>query len=141
LAFPLLGAGGVADGIDDGQGGEQPRDDGQGDGGAGADQADQGEGEEGADDGAEVVHGSLEPVGAAVDAGRDDVGQQGVSGRDPQPAGSPGASPEHRDLPHGGGGADEAGEHRGGGVAGNGLGAAALGVVGDGPASQASNSS
>jgi hypothetical protein len=47
LAVALFGSGGVADGIDDGQGGEQAGDDGQGDGGAGADQADQGQGEQG----------------------------------------------------------------------------------------------
>jgi hypothetical protein len=133
----LLGAGSVADGVDDGQGGEQAGDDGQGDGGAGADQADQAEGEQRAGDGAEVVHGPLEPVGPAVDAGRDDVGQQGVARRDPQAPGGPGASPQDADLPHGGGHPDEAGEDGGGGVAAHGLGAAALGVVGDGPPGEA----
>ena len=89
LALALLGAGGVADGVDDGQGGQQAGDDRQGDGGADPDQADQGQGEQGADDGAEVVHGPLEPIGPPVDAGRDDVGQQGVAGRDPQAPGRP----------------------------------------------------
>jgi hypothetical protein len=140
LPRPLLGAGGVADGVDDSQGGEQPRDDGQGDGGAGADQADQSQGEEGAGDGAQVVHGPLEPVGPPVDGGRDDVGQQGVAGRNPEAAGGPGAGAEDADLPDGGGGADEAGEDGGGGVAGDRLGAAALGVVGDGAAGQAGRS-
>jgi hypothetical protein len=91
----------------------------------------------GASDGAKVVHGPLEPVGPAVDAGRDDVGQQGVAGRDAQPAGGPGAGPQDAELPDGGGGPDEAGEHRGGGgVAGDCLGAAAVEVVGDGAAGQ-----
>jgi hypothetical protein len=47
LVLALLGSGGVADGVDDGQGGEQTGDDGQGDGGADPDQADQGQGEQG----------------------------------------------------------------------------------------------
>ena len=128
--------GGVADGVHDGGRGEQAGDDRQGDGGAGADQADQGQGEQGAGDGAQVVHGPLEPVGPAVHSGRDDVGQQGVAGRDAQAAGGPGASAEDADLPDGGGGTDQAGEHRGGGVAGDRLGAAALGVVGNGAAGQ-----
>jgi len=68
--------------------------------------------------------------------GRDDVGQQGVAGRDAQAAGGPGAGAEHGDLPDGGGGADEAGQDGGGGVAADGLGAAAPGVVGDGAAGQ-----
>src|SRR5829696_8563378 len=136
LAFALLGPWGVADGIDDGQGGEQPGDDREGDGGADPDQADQGQGEQGTGDGAEVVHGSFEPIGPPVDAGGDDVGQQGVAGRDAQAAGGPGAGAEDADLPDAGGGADEAGEDGGGGVAGDGLGAAALGVVGDGAAGE-----
>jgi hypothetical protein len=74
LALPLLSPGRVADSVDDGQGGEQAGDDRQGDGGADPDQADQDQGEQGTGDGAEVVHGPLEPVGAAVDDGRDDVG-------------------------------------------------------------------
>src|SRR5215218_3240671 len=128
----------MPDGVDDGGRGEQAGNDGQGDGGAGADQIDQDQGEQGTDDGAQVVHGPLEPVGPPVHGGRDDVGQQRVAGRDTQPAGGPGPGPQHRDLPDGGGHADQAGEDGGGGVAGDGLGAAALGVVGDGPASQAS---
>ena len=104
----------------------RPGDDRQGDGGADPDQADQGQGKQGADDGPKVVHGPLEPVGPPVDGRRDDVGQQGVAGRDPQPAGGPGPGAQHPDLPDGGGGADEAGEDGGGGVAANGLGAAAI---------------
>ena len=55
---------------------------------ADADQRHQAEGEQRPADRAEVVHGALEPVGPAV-ARRDDVGQQRVTGRDPQPAGRP----------------------------------------------------
>jgi hypothetical protein len=80
----------------------------------------------------------LEPIRPAVRAGGDDVSQQGVAGRDTQAAGGPGPGPQDADLPDAGGRADQAGEHRGGGVAGDGLGAAALGVVGDGPAGQPS---
>jgi hypothetical protein len=136
LPLALLGPWGVADRIDDGGRGQQPRDDRQGDGGADPDQADQGQGEQGASDGAQVVHGPLEPVGPAVHAGGDDVGQQGVAGRDAQAPGDPGAGSEHAHLPDAGGGADEAGEDGGGGVAADGLGAAAAGVVGDGAAGQ-----
>jgi hypothetical protein len=128
--------GGVADGVHDGGRGEQARDDRQGDGGADPDQADQAEGEQGAGDGPQVVHGPLEPIRPPVDGGREDVGQQGVAGRDAQAAGGPGPGPEHADLPDGGGRPDEAGEDGGGGVAGDGLGAAAARVVGDGPAGQ-----
>ena len=81
--------------------------------------ADQGQGEQGAGDGAEVVHGPLEPVGPAVARWRDDVGQQGVAGRNPQPPGGPGAGPQHRDLPDAVAAADQAGEDSGGGVAGD----------------------
>jgi len=73
-----------------------------------------------------------------VDVGRHDVGQQGVAGRDAQPAGRPGPGAQHRDLSDGRGGADQAGEDGRGRVAAHGLGATALGVVGDGPAGQAS---
>ena len=65
----------MANGVDDGQGGEQAGDDGQGDGGADPDQADQHQGEQGAGDSTEVVHGPLEPIRSPVDGGRDDVGQ------------------------------------------------------------------
>jgi hypothetical protein len=75
LALAVFGSGGVADGVDDRQGGQQAGDDGQGDGGADPDQADQDEGEQGAGDGAQVVHGSLEPVGPPVHGRRNDVGQ------------------------------------------------------------------
>lgn len=37
--------------------------------------------------------------------------------RNPQASGDPGAGPQHADLPGCGGGADEAGQHRGGRVA------------------------
>ena len=70
--------------------------------------ADQGDGEQRAGDGAEVVHGPLEAVGPAVGGGGDDVGQQRVAGGHAQPSGGPGAGPQHPDLPHGGGGADQA---------------------------------
>jgi hypothetical protein len=66
--------------------------------------------------------------------------QEGVAGRDAQPAGGPGPGSEYPNLPDGCGRADQAGEHRGGRVAGDGLGAAALGVVGDGPTGQPSSS-
>ena len=127
----------MADGIDHGQGGQQAGNDRQGDGRADPDQADQAEGEQRTDDGTEVVHGPLEPVGPPVHTGWDDVGEQGVAGRDAQPAGGPGAGPEHGDLPDAGGRADQAGEDGGSGVAADGLGAAALGVVGDSSTSQA----
>ena len=136
VAHAVPPAGGVADGIDDGQGGQQPRDDRQTDGGADPDQADQAECEQGTGDGAQIVHRPLEPIRPPIDGGGDDVGQQGVAGRDAQPARGPGAGPEHGDLPDTGGGADKAGEHRGGGVAADGLGAAAAWVVGDGPTGQ-----
>jgi hypothetical protein len=133
LPLPLLGPGRVPDRVDDGHGGQQPRDDRQGDSRADPDQADQGQGEQGAGDGAEVIHGPLEPIRPPIHAGWDDVGQQGVAGRNPQPAGGPGTSPEDGDLPDGGGRADQAGEDGGGGVAGDRLGATALGVVSDSP--------
>jgi hypothetical protein len=82
----------------------------QGDGGADSDQPDQDQGEQGAGDSAQVVHGPLEPVGAVVDAGGDDVSQQGVAGRDPEASSGPGPSSQHGDLPDGSGGPDQAGE-------------------------------
>jgi hypothetical protein len=84
-------------------------------------------GEQGAGDGAEVVHGPLEAVGPPVDAGLDDVGQEGVAGRATQAVDNPGPGAEDADLPDSGGGADEAGEDGGGGVTGDGLGAATVG--------------
>ena len=102
------GCGGVADGVDDRGGGEQAGDDRQADRGADADERDQGEREQRADDRAEVVHRPLEPVGAAVGLGGDDVGQQRVAGGYPEPARGPGAGAQHADLPGAGGGADRA---------------------------------
>ena len=52
---------------------------------ADADGGDERDGEQRAEDGSEVVHGALEAVGAAVGAGWDDVGEQGVAGRHAQP--------------------------------------------------------
>jgi hypothetical protein len=141
LPLPLLGPWSVADGVHDGQGGQQARDDRQGNGAADPNQPDQGQREQGAGDGAQVVAGSLEPIGPPVHGGRHDVGQQGVAGRDPQPAGGPGAGPQHPDLPDGGGGADEAGEDGGGGVAAHREGAAAAGVVSQGAPSQPGDAS
>jgi hypothetical protein len=51
--------------------------------------------------------------------------------------GGGGPGPQYRDLPDGGGRPDQAGEDGGGGVAGDGLGAAPLGVISDGAAGQA----
>ena len=80
---------GVADGVDDRQSGEQPGDDREQDRGAHADQADEPDREQWPADRAEVVHRALEPVGAAVGGGGDDVGQQRVARRDAQPSGRP----------------------------------------------------
>ena len=90
-----------------------------------------------ADDGAEVVHGAFEPVGAAVGGGGDDVGEQRVAGGDAQASGGPGAGAQHGDLPDAGGGADAGGEDGGGGVAADGDAAAPVGFVGERAAAEA----
>jgi hypothetical protein len=50
-------------------------------------------------DHAEVVHRPLEPVGAAVGRGRDDIRQQCAPRGRPQPAREPSAGPQDADLP------------------------------------------
>ena len=89
-------SGGVADRVDDRERGEQAGDDREQDRGAHADQPDERDREQRAADRAEVVHRALEPVGAAVDGGGDDVGEQRVAGRDAQPAGGPRAGAQDR---------------------------------------------
>ena len=69
LTFMLYGRVGVADGVDDRDGGEQAGDDRQADRPSSSDGCDEGEGEHGSADRAEVVHGAFEPVGAAVSLG------------------------------------------------------------------------
>lgn len=65
---------GVADGVDDRGGGQQPGDDREADRGAHAKPGHQAEREQWADGRTEVIHHPLEPVGAAVGRGRDDIG-------------------------------------------------------------------
>ena len=108
LTFLRCGQGGVSDRVDDRERGEQAGDDREQDRGAHADQADEREREQRAADRAEVVHRAFEPVGAAVDGGRDDVREQRVASWDSQSAGGPRAGAQDRDLPDGGGRADQA---------------------------------
>ena len=98
----------MSDRVDDCECGEQAGDDREQDRGAHADQADEREREQRAADRAEVVHRAFESVRAAVDGGRDDVCEQRVARRDAESAGGPRAGAQDRDLPDGGGGADQA---------------------------------
>ena len=127
----------VADGVDDGQRGQEPGDDREQDGRTHADGGHQGQGQQRAADGPQVVHGPLEAVGPPVDVGRDGVGQEGVAGRDPQATGRPGSRPQHAHLPGGAGQADEPREHGRGRIAADRGGPPALGVVGQRSAAQA----
>jgi hypothetical protein len=81
-SFPGLRRFDMPNGVEDGRGGEQTRDDRQPDRPAGAHQGDEGDGEDRPADGAEVVHGPLEAIGAAVDGRVDDVGEEGIASGD-----------------------------------------------------------
>lgn len=103
----------------------------------GADCGDEAGGDERSDDGAEVVHGSFESVGPAVDRARDDVGEQRIAGGNAQSAGGPGARSQDADLPGGGGGTEARREHRGRGVAPDSHRAAAGRIVSEDTAAEA----
>ena len=118
-----------ADGVDDRDHGEQPRDGGKQDRGADAHQLDEPECEQRPADRAEVVHRALEAVRASVRARGDDVGQQRVARRPAQAASRPCPRTQDPDLPCARGDADQARQHRRGGVAADGDGTPALRVV------------
>ena len=122
----------VADGVDDGQGGEQSGDHRQADGPPDAERADQADGQERPDNRAQVVHRPLEPVGPTVKAGRHYVGQQRIAGRDPQPPGRPGTGPKHSHLPRCGRRTDARRQHGRGRVPPDRHRAPSLGIVGQG---------
>jgi hypothetical protein len=92
---------------------EQARDDREQDRLAHADGRDQPEREQRPRDRARIVHRPLEPVRAPVDLGLDDVRQQRVPRRGPQPAREPRPRAQDADLPHRGGGADQRAQDRG----------------------------
>ena len=131
----------MADRVDDRDRGEKTRDDREQDRGAHADQSDERDREQRATDRAEVVHRALETVGAAIDRGRDYVGEQRVARRDPQPARRPGTRAQHCHLPCGAGSADQPGEHRRGRVAADRDRASAARVIGKRAATEPSSPS
>lgn len=96
------------------------RHDGDEDGGTDANDGDQAQGEHWAEDGAEVVHRSLEPVRASVRVGRDGARREGVAGRHLQSTGGPCRRSQDPDLQGRSGSADQAGQNCHGGVAANG---------------------
>jgi hypothetical protein len=100
-------AGGVNTGHAQAKIGEREQPDRQRDGGADTNHAHQHERQHRAADRTEVVHGTLEPVGAAVCTGGNQVGEQRVPRGDAQSPRRPCASAEHPDLPGGGRAADQ----------------------------------
>jgi len=116
------GDGAVLGGLDtaDGQaggdegGGEQRGDDRQQHRGPDAERGDQAERERRSHRGCPSLVRSRRPGRRCC---RDEVGEQGVAGRDAQTAGGPGASPQHPDLPDAAGGAGQRGQGGGEGVA------------------------